>query len=228
MTKNSEPSHGNAVEKSRNHVLTVTAHDDETGGAAIARTALRPEVQAADTRQAFLSQGNADFSDHVDALEAQIRSVQAGDMSAPEAMLVAQAAALDAIFHQLAKRAHQSIGAMPGRADLYLKSALRAQSQCAQTIRVLSEVKNPRAVFVKQTNVAHGPQQVNNHNDGIDSRAPARAHAHEAVTPNELLTDSRREQHAATLDARAKGRSGRRNKALEAVGAIDRTTDHSR
>ncbi|KVZ52988.1 hypothetical protein [Burkholderia ubonensis] len=211
----------------KNSPLVIQQGPDEDYGQAVARTLLRPGVQAANTRQVFLPENSVGLGDHVDALEAQIAAVQSGDMRGPEAMLVAQAAALDGMFHDLAKRAHNYLRSEPDRADLYLKSALKAQAQCVQAIRVLSEVKNPRAVFVRQTNVANGPQQINNHSAGVDSRASARTHAHETAEANELLTDDREKQHAATLDGRAKGRAGRKNKAVEAVAEVDRAAHHT-
>jgi len=39
--------------------------------------------------------------------------------------------------------------------------AFKAQSQVRTTIDSLAEIKNPRPVFAKQTNIANGPQQVN-------------------------------------------------------------------
>jgi hypothetical protein len=211
-------------EKERDRVYRVAALDGESHEAAVARTALRPAMQSGSTRQVYLPQSGASFADHVDALERQIEQVQAGDMSGPEAMLVGQAAALDAMFNCLAQDAFQNFGKRPERAAAYLKAALKAQQQCASTIRVLGELKNPRAVaFVRQTNVAHGPQQVNN---GAAPFAHARADATEVGVPtNELLTDDRNAQHAATLDTRTKGRAGRRNRALAALEAVDRAED---
>ena len=47
--------------------------------------------------------------------------------------------------------------------ETYLRLALKAQAQCRTTWESLAEIKNPRAVaFVRQANIAHGPQQVNN------------------------------------------------------------------
>ena len=44
-----------------------------------------------------------------------------------------------------------------------MRIALRAQPQCRATLETLAAVKNPSSVaFVRQANIAHGPQQVNN------------------------------------------------------------------
>jgi hypothetical protein len=205
--------------------LYVKALDGETDGAALARTALRSDVHGARTRQTFLAQDDASIGDHVDALEKQIAAVHAGDMKGPEAMLVSQAAALDAIFHHLATRAYRNFSTRPERADAYLKSALKAQGQCQATLRTLGELKNPRQVaFIKQQNNAAGHQQVNNG----EPVAHTRTHEKDLGRANELLTDRMDGQYATTLDAGTKGRAGRRNKALATVGVIDGTANDSR
>jgi hypothetical protein len=46
---------------------------------------------------------------------------------------------------------------------IYLRLALKAQGQCRATLETLAMIKNPHPVaFVRQANIAHGPQQVNN------------------------------------------------------------------
>lgn len=50
----------------------------------------------------------------------------------------------------------------PAKFELVMRTALRAQGQCAQTLRVLGEVRNPKSVaFIKQQNVG-AVQQINN------------------------------------------------------------------
>ena len=46
--------------------------------------------------------------------------------------------------------------------EAYLRMALKAQNQCRMTLETLATIKNPPAVFARQANIAHGPQQVNN------------------------------------------------------------------
>ena len=49
----------------------------------------------------------------------------------------------------------------------YLKLALRAQVQSRATIGTLAELKNPPIMgYVKQANIAHGPQQCEQRSDG--------------------------------------------------------------
>ena len=56
--------------------------------------------------------------------------------------------------------------------DANLRLALKAQAQCRATLEALAAIKNPQPVFfVRQANIAHGPQQVNNGATADVSRA---------------------------------------------------------
>ena len=83
-------------------------------------------------------------------------------MTPADEMLVAQAATLDALFGQLARRSASNMEAGYLQASIgYMQLALRAQSQSRCTWETLSKIKNP-LTFVRQANIANGPQQVNN------------------------------------------------------------------
>ena len=192
--------------------------DDPTLGrdASLARVALRPTVQAAATTQSFrlFTNETADFSALVDELGVQVSAVQNGELGRPEAMLVAQAHTLDAIFNHLARRAALNLGEYLGTVETYMKLALKAQSQCRSTIEALSEMKNPRHVaFVKQANIAHN-QQVNN---------GPRAQENE-IKQSKLLEQTDGER----LDTRTQGAASGVNSEMETVEAVNRTEDKAR
>jgi hypothetical protein len=70
-----------------------------------ARALSQPEVRAARTIQRF--EGDSlDINACADELRELVAEVQAGGMKRPEAMLVAQAHTLDALFSSLALRSH--------------------------------------------------------------------------------------------------------------------------
>ena len=119
-----------------------------------------------------------------------------------EVMLASQAYALDSIFHYTAGRAKANMGQYPHAADMYMRLALKAQTQCRSTAETLSAIKNPRA-YIRQTNIAQN-QQINNSENFTDQT-------------NELLS----EQNHATLDFGGKSASGRTNSALAALEAIN-------
>ena len=120
-----------------------------------------------------------------EALQANIKDVQAGDMASMEAMLVGQAQALQSIFVSLGRRAVAQTQLK--HYGMYLTLALKAQSQSRATIQALTELKYPKQVsFVKQANISHGNQQVNN--GGNETNTHGRVHARvNTIQSNELL-----------------------------------------
>ena len=100
--------------------------------------------------------------------------------------------------------------------EAYLKLALRAQFQCRAALETLAEIKYPRSVaVVKQANIAHGHQQVNN--------VPPRAD--EIENPQSKLleqTDGER------LDTGTTSTAGGADTSMEAVGAVNRAKNRRR
>jgi hypothetical protein len=144
-----------------------------------------------------------------------VQGRQAGAATAVRAMR------REAIFHEFTRRAFRA-EAMP-KLEAYMRMALKAQQQSASTLRVLGELKNPRPVeFVKQANIANGPQQVNNNAPASAiSGAVRAAHEENGNRSNELL-----EHHDGEwLDTGAAGEAGRGDQAMEAVGAVNRAGD---
>lgn len=135
------------------------------------------------------------------AVDEQVERVQAGDMSEVEAMLLSQAISLQTTYASLARKA---------AAQEYLKTyqvhmtlALKAQAQSRATLEALIELKHPRhpPTFVKQANIANGPQQVNQYGATPPNgefreqyaQAPARTENVETA-PNKLLEASHENQ----------------------------------
>jgi hypothetical protein len=90
--------------------------------------------------------------------------------------------------------------------------ALKAQAQCRSTIEALALVKNPMP-YIKQVNIANGPQQVNN------GAAPAGAITHAEENKSEqtkLLEDKTHERPY--LDIGATPAAKQSHQAVEAVG----------
>ena len=187
--------------------LRLTDDQKRDRDGALAATFLTPSLQAAATTQRFIDYAGdkPSIGALVGELRSQIKTAQDGELARPEAMLVAQAHSLDAIFNQLARRA--SNAELLEHFESFLKLALRAQSQCRSTIEALSEMKNPRNVaFVKQANIAQN-QQVNN---------GPRAEENETMQSKLLeQTDGER------LDTRTQSTSGGTDSTLETVEAVN-------
>lgn len=138
-------------------------------------------------------------------------AVNAGDLTDAEGILMGQAIALNTVFSELARRAALNMGEYLEAADKYMRLALKAQGQCRTTLETLAAIKNPPVVFAKQTNIAHGPQQVNN-----GTPLPTRTE-NATIAPNELL-----EAHTVTgMDCGATAAAGSRDPALATMGTID-------
>lgn len=196
-------------------VLKVPQQPGETPADAVARAALRPSVGAALTVANFtvMGRGTVELPALVDELARQSEQVNKGDMGRAEAMLMAQAHALDALFHGLVQRSALNMGEYLDAAEKFMRLALKAQSQCRATLETLGALKNPPVVYARQANIANGPQQVNN-GTGPDPRM--REIENE---PNKLL-EARDGQR---LDARTEGTAIGGDPAMEAMGTIDRT-----
>lgn len=152
---------------------------------------------------------DADINGLMVELKASIKEVQSGDMAGMEAMLVAQAQALQTMFVSLLRK---------GNAQQYLEQfktytglALKAQAQSRATIQALAELKYPRQIVVtKQANIANGPQQVNNGTP---------AHAGENQIEQTKLIEG---QNYDEMDTRSTAATIGVNQELETVEAIHR------
>jgi hypothetical protein len=210
--------------KEDSKALNVVRRPDETPADGLAHTALRPTVQAAITLMEYnKSFGELSINTLVDDLGKQCRSASSGDLSRAEALLTVQAHTLDAIFNNLARRAAMNMGEYINAAETYMRLALKAQSQCCRTLETLAAIKHPPAsvAFVRQANIAHGPQQVNN---GAHSSANEPSRAWESQKPpNKLLEQADGER----LDVGAPATASGADKELATVGTIDGTANGS-
>lgn len=197
---------------SGNRVVNIPQLPGETDDTSIARGITRPEVGAASTSSYFnpLAKG-ADINALVAEMRRQSKLVNDGDLTRAEAMLMSQAHSLDAIFNEFCKRAALNMGEFLPAVETYMRMALKAQSQCRATLQTLGEIKAPRSIaFIRQANVANGPQQVNN-----GPTLPPREQPPDST--NELLEASNGEW----LDTGTTRASGATDSAMAAVGEID-------
>ena len=191
-----------------------------------ARMALKPSLNGAVVIHAY--QGNivgkdADLNVLIDELRGTFTEVKGGDLDNLEAMLISQATALQSIFTSLARRAN--LQEYQKNFESFLGLALKAQAQSRATISALVELKYPRqATFVKQANIAHGPQQVNNtstQNSGTQqstqnsNQGNKHAHADKTETEQNKLLEA---DHGERMDTRAQGAASRNDPHLATVG----------
>ena len=189
--------------------MTVKLKPGEDQATVLAEIHLRPTVQAALIIRDYCS-GTPELSSLMAGLVLQVDEVSGGNLGRAEAMLIAQAHSLDAIFCNLARRAKLNAGEYMAACETYLKLALKAQNQCRATLETLAAIKNPPIVYARQANIANGPQQVNN---GLPSQAREIESEQSKLSGggNELLSDTRASALAGQIDPQ-----------LATVGQIDR------
>lgn len=199
--------------------LQVTAKQGVSKERQLADVALDPLAGAAVIASTFgkpLS-GETDLTCVYEALHHRAKAIRDNKLASVEDMLTGQAAALNAMFLELARRSGSNMGEHMPAMETYMRLALKAQAQCRATLETLANIKNPPVVYARQANIANGPQQVNN---GV-AASPA---SNQANPPNQLLeTDHGKRMEPGTAGAAIGG-----DPALEAMGAIDGTADGRR
>ena len=190
-----------------------------------ASMALRPSPNGAAVIQAY--QGNimgkeADMSVLIEKLRETFTEVKGGDLNTMEAMLVGQATALQTIFTSLARRAQEQ--SSQRKREAFLGLALKAQAQSRATISALVDLKYPRqATFVKQANIAHGPQQVNNGGAaGADPAQLTQAHGKQSAPEQNKLLEEDHGQPGQRMDTRAAKTPERSYQAVQTLGKAHR------
>ncbi len=158
--------------------------------------------------------GELSLTECAKALRGAADGFNDGDLSGAVTMLSAQAAALNAMFGELARRAAMNMGEYLDASDRYMRLALKAQGQCRATLETLAAIKNPPVVFARQANINNGgQQQVNN------GAAPASRAGEPQSAPSELL-EQRHEQQ--WMDPGAQSTAGGADPHLAPVGAVNR------
>jgi len=91
-----------------------------------------------------------------------------------------------------------------------MRLALKAQAQARSTAEALALLKNPMP-YIKQANIAHGHQQVNNVGESVSA-------GNFQSEPNKLLESD----HGKRMDIGEATAPGRTDQKLEALGKIHR------
>ena len=191
-------------------VLEVEARPDQNKAECLAALATYGTFTAA-TLQTLTGVGSElGITELVSAMRKAGDETVAGDMGRFERVLTNQFLTLDALFNNLAQRSgrQESFKGI----EVMMRLALKAQAQARATAETLALMKNPMP-YIRQANIANGPQQVNN---GTPTSA-GKNQSH----PNELLEH----QHGNTLDIGATATAGRADPAMATVEAKHRPTN---
>ena len=211
-------------EPDKSNTVNVTLQPGKTKERQLAEIGLSSYAANAHTAALFAQStfGKIGIAEALAVMRSKAMKIEAGDLSELEATLTVQAATLDAVFNEMARRAALNMGQHLDATEKYMRLALKAQGQCRATTETLAEIKFPRsATFIKQANIAE-QQQVNNGQAGIESNriAPEKT----INQTNELLTEGAHE----TLDTAGEGAASRLNSGLETMGAVNRAKDRGR
>lgn len=201
------------------NTLQLSKDPAQTDAAQIAAMALGSVAANAMTARTFAKGtfGTLDVTECVMTLKKRVDTTHGGDLKHAESTLTAQAATLDAIFNEMARRAALNMGEYLEATERYMRLALKAQGQCRATLETLAAIKNPPVIFAKQANIAHGPQQINNKTTTRNNSTRVRK---TEKPQNELLEDSR---HGSThMDAGATTTPARGHPTVEALEPIHR------
>lgn len=181
---------------------------EDTRSQILAKLVTSSTLSAATLKQFAGAGDDMEVSDLVREMKKAGDEAVAGDLGRVERMLANQLLTLDTLFNNLAQRS--------GRQETFkgievlMRLALKAQQQSRATAETLAVIKNPMP-YIKQANIAHGHQQVNNGQQATGAGSFQSGQ-------NKLLEA----QHGDTLDIGAQAAAGRADPALEAVGAVHR------
>ncbi len=194
--------------------IQIRGKPGESEREVFARASLSPLMKAAGAIHEYtISNAEYELSDLIVVLDNQVSKTLGGEnLEVAQRILAGQAHTLDAIFNKLAIEASRSFEKNHAFVEVYLKFALRAQSQSRATLLAISEIKNPRQVnVVNQSNISAGHQQVNNYLGESEK------------TPNELLEwNHERVEYGAPPTASGK------HSTVEAVGTVKRANHRAR
>ena len=141
--------------------VTINLPDGMTDEQGTAFIASDPETQAAMNLSLWsppVGGERAGIGPLVELIHQRVEQIiESDDLAGCETMLVTQAITLDVVGSNLLLRASTAKNLKV--IDTYTKLGLRAQSQSRSNIEALATIKRPA---LRQTNIANGPQQVNN------------------------------------------------------------------
>lgn len=145
--------------------VNVQMKAGETETEAHARAMLEPGIRHGAVAlgfgaQAYGGQAPPALGSVVDQLRKTMDEAEAGGTATANRMLAAQAAALDAMFTELCRRAQLNANDFPDAAEKYIRLALKAQARCAATLETLAHIQRPGSEAPRHVTVADGGQAI--------------------------------------------------------------------
>lgn len=164
--------------------------------------------------------GELSLTECTKVLQETARGLNDGDLSSAVIMLSSQAAVLNSMFGELARRSALNMGQHMDASERYMRLALKAQGQCRATLETLANIKNPPVVFARQANINNGgQQQVNNGFRPAGEQASDTHASKPASVPNELIEGY--SYGRTQVDPRTTAAAGRTDQAMEPLAAFN-------
>ena len=182
----------------------------QTGSQALAEAVANGTLMSATTQVYANTSPLMDVMDLVASMKKAGDEVVTGDFARVERILTYQLLTLNEMFSNLAQRASRQ-DSFKGIETL-TRLAFKAQAQARATAETLAVMKNPQP-YIKQANIAHGHQQVNN---GVPAMVPAPRAENIESAPNKLLEEAKYDNN---LDTRAPRAAGTTDSTMAALGA---------
>jgi len=150
--------------KDVNRVIEIKTKGNQTPLEASTEYLLKPSFLAAsviDSNKQQLSKDHIDLQYTHAMLEKSLVDIKKGGLADVEEVLYTQACALNMMFSTLVMRANKQ--EYMSNLQTYMSLAFKAQNQSRTTLQALVDMKQPnQTAFIKQANIAHGHQLVNN------------------------------------------------------------------
>jgi hypothetical protein len=161
-----------------------------------ARSLMTPEIPAALVVQNFAAAsfpGGIDMTTLAVMIRQRADTAASGDLDGIVGQLTTSATILDSISAEMFRRAALNMGTHLEATESYMRMGLRASAESRAKLEAIAEIKNPRPVYVRNLNQAHGNQQINQ-TEGpqqINNNGPLPADTTRAdetgIGPNKLL-----------------------------------------
>ena len=199
-------------------VLEVPAEPGVPTKRQLANIALDPLTSGALIAAAFSkgTYGESDLVSMIEALHDRAKAIRDNKLDSVEDMLTGQAAALNAMFLELARRSGANMGEYIQAAETYMRLALKAQAQCRATLETLANDQKSTSGLCQagehRERAAAGEQRRGRTSPASEPRQ---------APPNELLET----EYGKRLEPGTAGAAIGGDPALETVGAVDRSPD---
>ena len=135
--------------------LRMKCPPEKTQDRALVDLSLSPVAAAMTTAQRYNkgTYGELSITDTFDSIRDQVATFEAGDHSAQRALLIGQSISLNAIFTEMARRAHVNFPNHFDASERMLRLALKAQAQSRATVEALDRLTNGHEQTVRHVHV---------------------------------------------------------------------------